>query len=73
MGDIDFNIRYLTIYIFQHQVPDHMWCPTTLEVNGKGTLFPLPEPGMPLNFTNSTGLRYEADEVRHCLLQGELL
>ncbi|XP_077947453.1 trans-1,2-dihydrobenzene-1,2-diol dehydrogenase isoform X2 [Gasterosteus aculeatus] len=46
------------------------WCPTTLEVNGKGTLFPLPEPGMPLNFTNSTGLRYEADEVRHCLLQG---
>ncbi|XP_029937023.1 trans-1,2-dihydrobenzene-1,2-diol dehydrogenase-like [Myripristis murdjan] len=52
------------------KVPHHMWCPTTLEVNGKERQFPLPEPGMPLNFTNSTGLRYEAEEVRRCLLQG---
>lgn len=52
------------------KVPHHMWCPTTMEVNGKEMQFPLPEAGMPLNFTNSTGLRYEAEEVRHCLLKG---
>ncbi|XP_062287184.1 trans-1,2-dihydrobenzene-1,2-diol dehydrogenase-like isoform X2 [Scomber scombrus] len=52
------------------KVPHHMWCPTTLEVNGQETEFPLPEAGMPLNFTNSTGLRYEAEEVRQCLLKG---
>ncbi|XP_070832868.1 trans-1,2-dihydrobenzene-1,2-diol dehydrogenase-like [Chaetodon trifascialis] len=52
------------------KVPHHMWCPTTLEVNGKEMQFPLPEAGMPLNFTNSTGLRYEAEEVRNCLLKG---
>ncbi|KTF72292.1 hypothetical protein cypCar_00044342 [Cyprinus carpio] len=47
-----------------------MHCPTTLEVNGKETEFPLPEPGLPLNFSNSTGLRYEAEDVRRCLLKG---
>ncbi|KAK5861272.1 hypothetical protein PBY51_022682 [Eleginops maclovinus] len=47
-----------------------MWCPTSLEANGKEMQFPLPEAGMPLNFTNSTGLRYEAEEVRQCLLKG---
>ncbi|XP_048095276.1 trans-1,2-dihydrobenzene-1,2-diol dehydrogenase-like isoform X1 [Alosa alosa] len=52
------------------KVPDHMWCPTTLEVNGEVSKHPLPEPPMPLNFINSTGLRYEAQEVRQCLLQG---
>lgn len=52
------------------KIPNHMWCPTSLEVNGKEVQFPLPEPDMPLNFKNSTGLRYEAEEVRHCLLKG---
>lgn len=52
------------------KLPHHMWCPTALEVNGKEMQFPLPEPSMPLNFTNSTGLRYEAEEVRNCLLKG---
>ncbi|XP_049904493.1 trans-1,2-dihydrobenzene-1,2-diol dehydrogenase-like [Epinephelus moara] len=52
------------------KIPNHMWCPTSLEVNGKEVHFPLPEPDMPLNFKNSTGLRYEAEEVRHCLLKG---
>ncbi|XP_034536477.1 trans-1,2-dihydrobenzene-1,2-diol dehydrogenase-like [Notolabrus celidotus] len=47
-----------------------MHCPTTLVVNGKETEYPLPEPCLPLNFTNSTGLRYEAEEVRQCLLKG---
>ncbi|KAJ8247940.1 hypothetical protein GJAV_G00252330 [Gymnothorax javanicus] len=52
------------------RVPSPMWCPTRLEVNGQESQYPLPEPSMPLNFTNSTGLRYEAEEVRHCLLKG---
>ncbi|KAM7014702.1 dihydrodiol dehydrogenase, tandem duplicate 1 [Tautogolabrus adspersus] len=47
-----------------------MHCPTKLVVNGKETEYPLPEPCLPLNFTNSTGLRYEAEEVRQCLLKG---
>ena len=47
-----------------------MWCPSSLVVNGKETEYPLPEPCMAMNFTNSTGLRYEAEEVRQCLLKG---
>lgn len=30
----------------------------------------MPEPYLPLNFLNSTGMRYEAEEVRQCLLKG---
>ncbi|XP_069030532.1 trans-1,2-dihydrobenzene-1,2-diol dehydrogenase [Embiotoca jacksoni] len=52
------------------QVPDHMWCPTSLVVNGKETQYPVPEPYLPLNFLNSTGMRYEAEEVRQSLLKG---
>ncbi|KAM9860935.1 trans-1,2-dihydrobenzene-1,2-diol dehydrogenase-like [Aulostomus maculatus] len=47
-----------------------MHCPTTLVVNDEETEYPLPEPCLPMNFTNSTGLRYEAEEVRQCLLKG---
>lgn len=47
-----------------------MWCPTSLEVNGKETNYPLPEPYLPLTYLNSTGMRYEAEEVRQCLLKG---
>ncbi|TKS69822.1 Trans-1,2-dihydrobenzene-1,2-diol dehydrogenase [Collichthys lucidus] len=47
-----------------------MHCPTTLVVNDKEMKYPLPEPCLPLNFTNSTGLCYEAEEVRQCLLKG---
>ncbi|KAK2919795.1 trans-1,2-dihydrobenzene-1,2-diol dehydrogenase [Channa argus] len=52
------------------RVPSNMWCPTSLVVNGKETQYPLPEPYLPLNFLNSTGMRYEAEEVRQCLLKG---
>ncbi|XP_030620820.1 trans-1,2-dihydrobenzene-1,2-diol dehydrogenase [Chanos chanos] len=52
------------------RVPAHMWCPTSLVVNGKETQYPVPEPYIPLNFINSTGMRYEAEEVRQCLLKG---
>ncbi|XP_006629151.3 trans-1,2-dihydrobenzene-1,2-diol dehydrogenase [Lepisosteus oculatus] len=52
------------------KIPEHQWCPTTLVVNGEKTQYPLPEPSMPLNFLNSTGMLYEAEEVRQCLLKG---
>uniref|UniRef100_A0A3B3VLB7 Trans-1,2-dihydrobenzene-1,2-diol dehydrogenase n=1 Tax=Poecilia latipinna TaxID=48699 RepID=A0A3B3VLB7_9TELE len=52
------------------QVPSPMWCPTSLVVNKKETQYPVPEPSLPLNFTNSTGKRFEAGEVRQCLLKG---
>ncbi|XP_071750425.1 trans-1,2-dihydrobenzene-1,2-diol dehydrogenase-like isoform X1 [Centroberyx gerrardi] len=52
------------------KVPAHMWSPTSLVVNGKETQYPIPEPHLPLNFLNSTGMRYEAEEVRQCLLKG---
>ncbi|XP_060779306.1 trans-1,2-dihydrobenzene-1,2-diol dehydrogenase-like [Neoarius graeffei] len=52
------------------QVPAHMWSPTSLIVNGKEAHYPVPEPCLPLNYKNSTGLRYEAEEVRQCLLKG---
>ncbi|CAL8404339.1 unnamed protein product [Boreogadus saida] len=52
------------------RVPAHMWCPTSLIVNGEETQYPLPEPYLPTNFLNSTGMRYEAEEVRQCLLKG---
>ncbi|KAK2853566.1 hypothetical protein Q5P01_006227 [Channa striata] len=52
------------------RVPSNMWCPTSLVVNGKETQYSLPEPYLPLNFVNSTGMRYEAEEVRQCLLKG---
>uniref|UniRef100_A0A3Q2Q2B7 Trans-1,2-dihydrobenzene-1,2-diol dehydrogenase n=1 Tax=Fundulus heteroclitus TaxID=8078 RepID=A0A3Q2Q2B7_FUNHE len=55
---------------FTNNVLGPMHCPTTLVVNDKRTEYPLPEPCLPLNFTNSTGLRYEAEEVRQCLLKG---
>lgn len=57
-------------FLLALQVFDHMHCPTALVVNDKETKYPLPEPALPLNFTNSTGLRYEAEEVRQCLLKG---
>ncbi|NP_001005600.2 trans-1,2-dihydrobenzene-1,2-diol dehydrogenase [Danio rerio] len=52
------------------KVPAHMWCPTSLLVNGVETQFPVPDPHLPLNFINSTGMRYEAEEVRRCVLAG---
>ncbi|MEQ2257155.1 hypothetical protein ILYODFUR_031687 [Ilyodon furcidens] len=51
------------------QVLSSMWSPTSLVVNGKETQYPVPEPYLPLNFPNGTGMRYEAEEVRQCLLK----
>lgn len=69
MSLIEISLRCIIYVCFlSSQVLGPMHCPTTL--NGKTTQYPLPEPSLPLNFTNSTGLRYEAEEVRQCLLKG---
>lgn len=52
------------------ELPFTMWCPTVLVVNGQETQYPLPSTSHPLNYINSVGLRYEAEEVRQCLLKG---
>ena len=55
------------------QIPSHLNCPTELIWEGKKEVFPLPPPVEPLNFPGSTGLRYEAQHVRECLLKGDWL
>ncbi|KAJ3594180.1 hypothetical protein NHX12_006511 [Muraenolepis orangiensis] len=52
------------------RVPAHMWSPTSLIVNGEESQYPVPKPCLPTNFPNSTGMSYEAEEVRQCLLKG---
>lgn len=47
-----------------------MWCSTTIEVSGETLNFPLPDTILPCNFKNSSGLRYEAMEVRKCIKEG---
>ena len=56
------------------RLPHPFWCPTKLEtpegVYPKEMIskeWPLPEPRLPGNYPNPTGLRYEAEEVYSCL------
>ncbi|GBN04219.1 Trans-1,2-dihydrobenzene-1,2-diol dehydrogenase [Araneus ventricosus] len=56
----------------QIRVPSPFWCPTTVITDEKTYEFPLPETIRPCNFTNSSGLRFEAMEVRECLKKGAL-
>ncbi|XP_015274009.1 PREDICTED: trans-1,2-dihydrobenzene-1,2-diol dehydrogenase-like [Gekko japonicus] len=51
-------------------IPSTFWSPVQLVVNGKSEECPLPSPSQKLYFPNTTGLRYEAQHVRQCLLQG---
>lgn len=48
----------------------NFWCPTTAELPSGTVNVPLPRGELPFNFKNSAGLRYEADEVRNCILKG---
>eukprot|EP00058_Branchiostoma_floridae_P014460 XP_002599948.1 hypothetical protein BRAFLDRAFT_212150 [Branchiostoma floridae] len=48
----------------------NFWCPTEVIAPDGTHQFPLPPPGKPLNFNNSTGMRFEAIEVRRCLQEG---
>ncbi|KAM3921014.1 trans-1,2-dihydrobenzene-1,2-diol dehydrogenase-like [Leptodactylus fuscus] len=52
------------------QIPSYMWSPMSLIVNGKETKYTLPPTTKHLFFNNSTGLSYEAEHVRQCLLKG---
>ncbi|XP_066293703.1 trans-1,2-dihydrobenzene-1,2-diol dehydrogenase-like [Branchiostoma lanceolatum] len=48
----------------------NFWCPTEVITPDRSHSFPLPRPEKPLNYFNSTGLRFEAMEVRRCLQDG---
>ncbi|XP_053545923.1 trans-1,2-dihydrobenzene-1,2-diol dehydrogenase [Bombina bombina] len=52
------------------QIPAYMWCPTSIIVNGNESKFPVPLSTKTANFPNSTGLSYQAEHVRQCLLKG---
>uniref|UniRef100_A0A2L2Y1H3 Trans-1,2-dihydrobenzene-1,2-diol dehydrogenase n=1 Tax=Parasteatoda tepidariorum TaxID=114398 RepID=A0A2L2Y1H3_PARTP len=54
------------------KVKNPFWCPTAVETAEKTHEFPLPDAIRPFNCTNSSGLRYEAMEVRECLQKGKL-
>lgn len=56
----------------QLKIPDNFWCGTKLITPNKTYEFVLPDTAVPCNFTNSSGLRYEAMEVRECLKKGLL-
>ncbi|XP_078582561.1 trans-1,2-dihydrobenzene-1,2-diol dehydrogenase-like [Branchiostoma floridae x Branchiostoma japonicum] len=48
----------------------NFWCPTEVIAPDGTHEFPLPPPEKTLNFNNSTGMRFEAIEVRRCLQEG---
>ncbi|KAK3106519.1 hypothetical protein FSP39_021638 [Pinctada imbricata] len=53
-------------------LPDYFWCPTeVLLPSGKMTCPLEPEDPSAYVYPNSMGLRYEADEVRKCIMEGE--
>lgn len=54
------------------QIPS-FWCSSTMiDVDGTEKSWPLPQAKYDFNFTNSCGLRYEAEEVRKCIRDGKL-
>ena len=53
------------------KIPETFWRPTKIETPEGVKEFPLPKSSLPYNFGNSTGMRYEAEEVRKCLKEGE--
>ncbi|XP_006868238.1 PREDICTED: trans-1,2-dihydrobenzene-1,2-diol dehydrogenase [Chrysochloris asiatica] len=52
------------------QILDPCWCPTELVVKGVHKEFPLPPTADKFNFTNGTGMSYEAKHVLECLRKG---
>ncbi|KAM7353882.1 trans-1,2-dihydrobenzene-1,2-diol dehydrogenase-like [Cochliomyia hominivorax] len=49
------------------------WCPTKIiDIDGQEKEWVLPKGKYPTNFVNSEGLRYEAEAVRQCILEGKL-
>lgn len=54
------------------RIIDPFWCPTKVVVGNVTKEFPLPRGAHPYFNRNSSGLRYEADDVRRCIQQGLL-
>jgi len=53
------------------KLPKPFWCPDKLELaSGETVQFPLPPTKFTMNYCNSTGLSYEAMEVRRCIRNG---
>ncbi|XP_055917937.1 trans-1,2-dihydrobenzene-1,2-diol dehydrogenase-like [Eupeodes corollae] len=51
----------------------NFWCPTSIiDIDGKQKEWVVPKGKQKTNFPNSEGLRYEAEEVRKCILDGKL-
>nr|XP_039256786.1 trans-1,2-dihydrobenzene-1,2-diol dehydrogenase-like [Styela clava] len=48
------------------------WSPPAITVNGEIRNFPFPKVVYKMNFANSEGLTYEANEVRRCLLNKKI-
>lgn len=54
------------------EIPSMMWCSPKVVTPDGEHYFPFPETAVPCNYRNSSGLRYEAQEVARCLKEGLL-
>ncbi|GLV45097.1 uncharacterized protein CBL_14330 [Carabus blaptoides fortunei] len=63
------NVATITGDIGMIEIPD-FWSPTTIKGPQGENSFPLPETKFKLNFHHSTGLSYEAAEVKRCIDSG---
>lgn len=64
-----YTLTHFTQFLQLHD----FWCPQLFtDVDGKELVDTLPNARHPFNFTNSCGLRYEAEEVRQCIVAGRL-
>ncbi|XP_064596840.1 trans-1,2-dihydrobenzene-1,2-diol dehydrogenase-like [Liolophura sinensis] len=62
----------LNIFGTKGQIKIHnpMWCPTEVTLPSETITFDLPKTDAKFTFPNSSGLSYEADHVRQCILKG---
>lgn len=51
---------------------ESFWAASTVYVNDVKYEFSFPETVHPENFTNSSGLRYQAKQVRKCIKEGKI-
>lgn len=64
------HLDFYMCFVYLFQVCDPFWCPTEITVNSEVESFPIPFGDISTNFENSAGLQYEAEEVRHCIMNG---
>ncbi|ESP05122.1 hypothetical protein LOTGIDRAFT_208067 [Lottia gigantea] len=82
IATLHYNTEVTNSYNFFHimgtkgsiQVNDPCWCPTEVVVNGENKKYPLipVKEKYTLNYINSQGFHFEANEVRKCLKEGLL-